>query len=548
VIDTICPACDAIAGTGRFCLSCGIELAAAGAIGQTPPSTLAVSVLAVGALVADRYRVQTVLAAGSMGTVYRVRDEAVEGTLRALKELQVAAVPPEDRAELEQWFVREGETLRTLQHAAIPHVYAGFTDQGRRFLLMDLVEGHTLEDILHDAGGRLTEAFVLRCADQVLDVLSYLHSLPQPIIFRDLKPSNLMLTPEGAIRVIDFGLARPFSRRTAGTAIGTPGYAPPEQYQGLAEPASDLYALGATIHHLLTGRDPRQHPPFQFPPVRSLAPEVSAVVAAVVDRALVLDPRRRFDTPADMYRALHPDVPLEMLPKLTVERPTTAVTHQAAPTPSDLPSLTVLIGPVPRPPGKNVAALAGDERWLTFGGVSLYLAPDWRSLALHNHTEQAMHCELVSSIGWLQPEPSGAVLAPHGMVEIALLWPRDQAPAPLVGEGSPPLPGSGAVPALPVLPARGDALDQPAFSSVASMLSSLGPSVYLRVDSIDAVSMPARRLSSALPGLLPVSVLGALSFVATFIVVLFHLSLAHLYLFELPALLIAIILQRRARR
>src|SRR6185312_2988716 len=119
-------------------------------------------------------------------------------------------------------------------------------------LVMDLIEGETLEKIMASSGTHgLPENQVVAWADQVLDVLSYLHARPTPLIFRDMKPANLMRTPQDRIRLIDFGIARLFARRTQGTAIGTPGYAPPEQYQGLAEPAGDLYALGAAMHHLL---------------------------------------------------------------------------------------------------------------------------------------------------------------------------------------------------------------------------------------------------------------------------------------------------------
>jgi serine/threonine protein kinase len=348
-----------------------------------------------------------------------------------------------------------------------------------------------------------------------------------------------MLTPEGAIRVIDFGLARPFARRTAGTAIGTPGYAPPEQYQGLAEPASDLYALGATMHHLLTGRDPRAHSPFQFPPVRSLAPQVSTAIAAVVDRSLVLDPRRRFDTAADMYRALHPDVPLESLPRLTVARAVTTTPQPAAPSGPDHAGLTVLINPAMPPTGGNVAALPADEHWLTFGGISLYVAPDWRSLALHNHTSDGLHCEIVSGVDWLQPVAPTTWLMPHGLVEITLSGSRSL----VAGSGSLVAAGGGPSTFLS-LPAPTPRTALPGAGSLPALLE---PRVYLRVQSTGQESTPAGRLS-VLPGLLPVSVLGALSFVATFIVVFFHLTLAHLYVLEVPALIIAIILQRRTRR
>jgi len=130
---------------------------------------------------------------------------------------------------------------------------------------------------------------VIELALQVLDTLEYLHNLEPPVIYRDLKPSNLMLTPSGQIKLIDFGIARLFQPLSNATMIGTQGYAPPEQYRGKVESRSDLYALGATMHHALSGRDPALEPPFSFPPLRSLCPDVTPALADVVDQALKYD-------------------------------------------------------------------------------------------------------------------------------------------------------------------------------------------------------------------------------------------------------------------
>ncbi|MGH2408978.1 MAG: serine/threonine-protein kinase, partial [Chloroflexota bacterium] len=232
--------------------------------------------LPLGSTLVGRFRVDAVLAVGSMGTVYAAVDLLDHEAPRAIKELLPFWGAAEEQAEAEAWFLREGETLRGLAHPAIPRIHETLSAGRRHYLIMDLIEGETLESGPAKGGSAgLEEHLVVSWADQVLDVLSYLHGRPSPVIFRDLKPANLMLTPDGRIRLIDFGIARVFSRQSKGTAIGTPGYAPPEQYQGLAEPASDLYALGATMHHLLTGRDPRNARPFDFPPVARLAPRIS---------------------------------------------------------------------------------------------------------------------------------------------------------------------------------------------------------------------------------------------------------------------------------
>jgi len=137
---------------------------------------------------------------------------------------------------------------------------------------MEYVVGETLERKLQAAGGMLEGAAVVDVAIQALGALEYLHGLKPPIVYRDLKPSNVMITAEGRVKLVDFGIARHFQPQITATMIGTHGYAPPEQYSGKVEARSDLYALGAMMHHLVTGRDPSTVAPFSFPPVAQLNP------------------------------------------------------------------------------------------------------------------------------------------------------------------------------------------------------------------------------------------------------------------------------------
>ena len=373
-----------------------------------------------------RYRIVGALAAGSMGAVYRAEDLRLGGRPRALKELLQHWGTPKERAEAEVWFRREGETLMALAHPAIPLVHDTFSEEGRHYLVMDLVEGRSLEQVLAEEGPTgLSEARVLGWADQVLDVLSYLHSRPDPLIFRDLKPANIMLTPTGQIRLIDFGIARVFTQQGQGTAIGTPGYAPPEQYQGLAEPASDLYALGATMHHLLTGRDPRVHRPFDYPPLRSLVPSVAGAVATAIDRSLALDPRARYGTVADMRRALHASSTLDAMPKLSISGslarngsgPMPALAARA-PQPSSVPALAA-----------PAAALQLDRRALkirpetveiAFAGNRTVTRSDKRRLRIKNRTGTQIALRFESDVPWLRPDPSAALLQPGGRLDVGL--------------------------------------------------------------------------------------------------------------------------------
>ena len=124
---------------------------------------------------------------------------------------------------------------------------------------------------------------------QILETLQYLHNLEPAVVYRDLKPSNVMLGRNGQVKLIDFGIARFFLPQSNATMIGTQGYAPPEQYRGRAEARSDLYALGATMHHALSGRDPAAEPPFSFPKLKTLCPNINPALAELVDQALEYD-------------------------------------------------------------------------------------------------------------------------------------------------------------------------------------------------------------------------------------------------------------------
>jgi serine/threonine protein kinase len=165
---------------------------------------------------------------------------------------------PEMRQLTIKSFEREAGMLATLNHPAIPDIYDYFTDGNRSYLVLEFVPGQNLQQWLDETDEYLDEQKALDWALQVCDALAYLHSQkPQPVIFRDLKPSNIMLDPYNHIRLIDFGIAKLFeASEDKGTMIGTAGYTPPEQYRGEATPAVDVYGLGATLHHLLTRQDP----------------------------------------------------------------------------------------------------------------------------------------------------------------------------------------------------------------------------------------------------------------------------------------------------
>jgi serine/threonine-protein kinase len=249
--------------------------------------------LSAGTVLQHRYAIERLLGGGGMGVVYLARDQRLANRLCAIKEMVDHFIDPAQRIEANEYFAREADTLAQLKHQAIPAITDRFDDQNRHYLVMEYVEGRNLEEEMAARLGPLPEGLVIDVVRQLCDVLAYLHSLAPPIIYRDMKPSNVMLTPKGRVVLIDFGIARLFKASSKGTMIGTLGFAPPEQYQGQVDTRSDIYSLGATMHCALTGRDPEKFPPFSFPPLRQLAPQISANLAGAIDAALAYDPDKR---------------------------------------------------------------------------------------------------------------------------------------------------------------------------------------------------------------------------------------------------------------
>jgi serine/threonine-protein kinase len=249
-----------------------------------------------------RYYITRVIKQGGQGAVYETIGD--DGKIYAVKEMLDRFTDPKERAEAIDRFETEAELLQHLTHPRIPRVYSAFKDEGRNYLAMDFVRGEDMEQLLQREGA-LPESQALGLAEQLCDVLDYLHR--KGFIYRDMKPSNIMLDrASGGIKLVDFGIAKVFEPSNRGTQIGTPGYAPPEQYQGLATPASDIYALGATLHHMLTGRDPRDEKPFSFPSVHELKPSVSQRTAAAIAKALQMKADDRYHSAQAFWNDMRP--------------------------------------------------------------------------------------------------------------------------------------------------------------------------------------------------------------------------------------------------
>ncbi|HEX6123414.1 MAG TPA: serine/threonine-protein kinase [Ktedonobacterales bacterium] len=268
------------------------------------------SYLAPGTLLqSGRYEVDSLVGKGGMGAVYLVRDMHFLGdrpVLRALKEMRPRFSDLQANREA---FIREANMLVTLKHTGIPAIHDSFIEPGlnRAYLVLDYVEGRDLQQVLDQSDGMLMPEEVGGWILQLCDIVHYLHTRQPPVIFRDLKPSNVILTRDGEITLIDFGIAKIFESEVVdGTSIGTPGYAPREQYEGHAESRSDIYALGAMMHHLLTRSDPRKYAPFTFHErmPRSLNPAISADLEAVIMRCLSDRLSERFQTVDELRTAL----------------------------------------------------------------------------------------------------------------------------------------------------------------------------------------------------------------------------------------------------
>lgn len=256
----------------------------------------------------NRYKIMGVLGGGGMGTVYQARDLNFPDVRRlvAIKEMQLLSNDPAVRANALKNFRREANILATLNHPAIPKIFDFFDINDRAYLVMEYINGGDVEVILSKTKELPVEK-IIEWGIDLCDVLDYLHKHePEPIIFRDMKPPNVMIDSLGRVRLIDFGIAKAFTTGVKHTMIGTEGYSAPEQYKGDVTPLSDIYSLGATLHHILTRKDPRLEPPFSFHerPIQNFNPKASDALVAIVDKALQFNPKDRFQSCAAMKAEL----------------------------------------------------------------------------------------------------------------------------------------------------------------------------------------------------------------------------------------------------
>lgn len=270
--------------------------------------------LAAGTVLNGRYEIVRRIGGGGMGAVYLAKDRNLGDAPRAVKEMVESHLDPAQHEKAIGDFKRESLLLTSLEHPSIPTIYDYFYDEtlGRFYLVMKYISGGDLASRMRAAvGGRLDEKTVTDWGMQVADVLDYLHSRPKPIIYRDLKPANLMIDGNtGRVMLIDFGIARWVSQQEKGvTAVGTMGYAPPELFSGRVQPASDVYSLGATMFHLLTGADPQDNPLLIFdfsknPRPRQITPSLSTEMELILMRTVEYKPEDRYRTAGELRNEL----------------------------------------------------------------------------------------------------------------------------------------------------------------------------------------------------------------------------------------------------
>lgn len=260
----------------------------------------------IGSVIDGKYEILRKIGQGGMSVVYLAMDTHLNKQW-AVKEIRKKGNGKDDVVIVNS-LLAEANMMKKLDHPSLPRI-VDIIDNGETiFVVMDYIEGESLDKILLEYGAQ-PEELVIAWAKQLCDVLSYLHSQKPPIIYRDMKPANIMLKPEGNIKIIDFGIAREYKEQSLAdtTVLGTKGYAPPEQYSGQTDARSDIFALGMTMHHLLTGIDPRGGE--KYVPVRMWNPELSEGIEIIIDKCVQPAAENRYQNCSDLlYDLEHPDL------------------------------------------------------------------------------------------------------------------------------------------------------------------------------------------------------------------------------------------------
>ena len=260
----------------------------------------------IGSVIDGKYEILKEIGRGGMSIVYLAMDKRLNKQW-AVKEIRKKGSGKNDEVVVNS-LLAEANMMKRLDHPALPRIVDIIDNGVTIYVVMDYIEGESLDKILAEYGAQPEETVIV-WAKQICDALAYLHSQKPPIIYRDMKPANVMLKPEGNIKIIDFGIAREYKEQSLSdtTVLGTKGYAPPEQYSGQTDPRSDIFALGMTMHHLLTGVDPRSGEAYAS--VRQWNPELSEGIELIIDKCVEPASENRYQNCADLlYDLDHPDL------------------------------------------------------------------------------------------------------------------------------------------------------------------------------------------------------------------------------------------------
>lgn len=260
----------------------------------------------LGTIIDGKYEILREVGKGGMSVVYLAMDTRLNKQW-AVKEIKKKSDIQSDEIIVNSLLV-EANLMKKLDHPSLPRIVDIIESELTIFIVMDYIEGESLDKIIKEYGPQ-SEQMVIDWAKQICDVLYYLHSQKPSIIYRDMKPANIMLKPEGNIKIIDFGIAREYKELNYAdtTVLGTKGYAPPEQYNGQTDPRSDIYSLGMTMHHLLTGNDPRKGK--VYAPVRMWNPELSEGIEKIIDKCVQPAAENRYQNCKELqYDLEHPEL------------------------------------------------------------------------------------------------------------------------------------------------------------------------------------------------------------------------------------------------
>ena len=261
----------------------------------------------IGTIIDGKYEILKEIGRGGMSTVYLAMDSHLNKQW-AVKEIRKKGTGANDEIVVNS-LLAEANLMKRLDHPALPRIVDIIDNGITIYVVMDYIEGESLDKILKEYGVQ-DEEKVIEWAKQICDALSYLHSQkPRPIVYRDMKPANIMLKPEGNIKIIDFGIAREYKEQNLADTkvLGTRGFAPPEAYNGQTTPRSDIYSLGMTMHNLLTGVDPRMGD--GYVPVRQINPNLSEGIELIIDKCVQPAEENRYQSCADLiYDLEHPDL------------------------------------------------------------------------------------------------------------------------------------------------------------------------------------------------------------------------------------------------